>query len=79
MEDHSSVTLIGGKFRWDDPFLIDDQLTEEISGSETVMSPRVPAPAISPKRGITPASMKRRTIEHGTPSSPTTHTRCSGC
>jgi glutaryl-CoA dehydrogenase len=29
MEDHSSVTLIGGKFRWDDPFLIDDQLTED--------------------------------------------------
>ena len=29
MEDHSSVTLIGGKFRWDDPFLIDDQLTDD--------------------------------------------------
>ncbi|MGQ0525904.1 MAG: acyl-CoA dehydrogenase [Betaproteobacteria bacterium] len=29
MEDHSSVTLIGGKFRWDDPLLIEDQLTDD--------------------------------------------------
>ena len=29
MTDHSSVTLIGGKFRWDDPLLIEEQLTDE--------------------------------------------------
>ncbi|MBI2294779.1 MAG: acyl-CoA dehydrogenase [Betaproteobacteria bacterium] len=27
--DHSSVTLIGGKFVWDDPFLLEEQLTAE--------------------------------------------------
>ena len=27
--DHSSVTLIGGQFRWDDPLLIEEQLTED--------------------------------------------------
>ncbi|HJQ62295.1 MAG TPA: acyl-CoA dehydrogenase [Burkholderiales bacterium] len=29
MQDHSSVTLIGGKFRWDDPFLLEAQFTDE--------------------------------------------------
>ncbi|HEX6007070.1 MAG TPA: acyl-CoA dehydrogenase family protein, partial [Burkholderiales bacterium] len=29
MQDHAAVTLIGGKFRWDDPFLIEEQLTDE--------------------------------------------------
>ena len=29
MRDTSSVTLIGGTFHWDDPFLIEDQLTAE--------------------------------------------------
>ena len=29
MKDHSSVTLIGGKFQWDDPLLIEQQLTDE--------------------------------------------------
>ena len=29
MKDTSSVTLIGGKFDWDDPFLIEEQLTAE--------------------------------------------------
>ncbi len=28
-KDYSSVTLIGGKFNWEDPFLIEDQLTPE--------------------------------------------------
>jgi glutaryl-CoA dehydrogenase len=29
MQDTSAVTLIGGKFDWEDPFLIEDQLTSE--------------------------------------------------
>jgi len=29
MRDTSSVTLIGGKFNWEDPFLIEEQLTPE--------------------------------------------------
>jgi len=29
MRDTSSVTLIGGSFKWDDPLLIEEQLTEE--------------------------------------------------
>jgi glutaryl-CoA dehydrogenase len=29
MTDYSSVTLIGGKFQWDDPLLIEQQLTDE--------------------------------------------------
>ena len=29
MQDHSAVTLTGGKFKWDDPLLIEEQLTEE--------------------------------------------------
>jgi len=29
MSDHSAVTLIGGKFQWDDPLLIEEQLTDE--------------------------------------------------
>jgi glutaryl-CoA dehydrogenase len=29
MQDTSSVTLTGGKFKWDDPLLIEEQLTEE--------------------------------------------------
>ena len=29
MGDHASVTLIGGKFRWDDPLLIEEQLTDD--------------------------------------------------
>ncbi|MBM3358391.1 MAG: acyl-CoA dehydrogenase [Betaproteobacteria bacterium] len=28
-EDHSAVTLIGGKFEWDDPFLLEQQFTPE--------------------------------------------------
>ncbi|MEN9783441.1 MAG: hypothetical protein RJA24_784, partial [Pseudomonadota bacterium] len=27
--DHSSVTLTGGQFQWDDPLLIEAQLTDE--------------------------------------------------
>lgn len=29
MTDFTKVTLIGGKFKWDDPFLIDDLLTDD--------------------------------------------------
>jgi glutaryl-CoA dehydrogenase len=29
VQDPASVTLIGGRFRWDDPFLIEEQLTDE--------------------------------------------------
>lgn len=29
MQDHSSVTLIGGRFQWDDPLLLEEQLTAE--------------------------------------------------
>ena len=29
MTDFTKVTLIGGQFKWDDPFLIDDLLTDE--------------------------------------------------
>jgi glutaryl-CoA dehydrogenase len=29
MSDFSAVTLIGGRFQWDDPFLLEEQLTED--------------------------------------------------
>src|SRR6266540_7532508 len=28
-QDHSSITLTGGRFQWDDPLLLDEQLTAD--------------------------------------------------
>ena len=56
-----------------------DQLTDEISGSETVVSRNAPPAMIPPSRGMTPSATKRFTIEKGTPSSPTTQARSDGC
>ena len=44
MTDFTKVTLIGGQFKWDDPFLIEDLLTVLVRLPTDYFAPRVARP-----------------------------------
>jgi hypothetical protein len=53
-----------------------DQLTEDISGNDARIERRCPAAMRSATLGMTPSLARRSSKPQGTPSKPTTQTRC---